>query len=63
MPLKRGHEMSQQARICALEMGYLRRACGETRWDGVSMKRCTGDVVWVWEQVVMCGMVEWVKCN
>ncbi len=27
---------AQQSRVCAVEMSYLRGACGVNRWDGVS---------------------------
>ncbi len=44
--------------VRAIEMSYLRGACGVNRWDGVSNERCgmrgrgSG---------VGCGVVEWVK--
>ncbi len=31
---------AQQSRVCAVEMSYLRGACGVNRWDGVSNERC-----------------------
>ena len=40
----------QQSRVRAVEMSYLRGACGVSRWDGLSNER-----VWKW------GVVEWVK--
>ncbi len=27
---------AQQSRVCAVEMSYLREACGVSRWDGLS---------------------------
>ncbi len=54
----------QQSRVCAVEMSYLRGACGATRWDGESNES-------VYETCGMgscgngvnCVMVEWVKRN
>ncbi len=53
---------AQQSRVRAVEMSYLRGACGVNRWDGLSntsvYKRCgmrergSG---------VLCCVVEWVK--
>ncbi len=46
------------ATLCAVEMSYLRGACGVDRWDGLSNERCgmrgrgSG---------VGCSVVEWVK--
>ncbi len=53
---------AQQSRVRAVEMSYLREACGVSRWDGLSnecmYERCgmrrRGSGVW-------CGVVEWVK--
>ncbi len=53
---------AQQSRVCAVEMSYLRGACGVSRWDGLSN-------VNVYERCGMrergsgvgCGVVEWVK--
>ncbi len=48
----------QQSRVHAVEMSYLRGACGVNRWDDVSSERCgmrgrgSG---------VGCGVVEWAK--
>ncbi len=55
---------AQQSRVGAVEMSYLRGACGVTRWDGVSNKS-------VYESCGMgsrangvnSGVVEWVKRN
>ncbi len=53
---------SQQSRVCAVEMSYLRGACGVSRWDGLSnesvYERCGmrgGEIG------VGYGVVEWVK--
>ena len=55
---------AQQSRLRAVEMSYLRGACGVTRWDGLSnesvyercgMSHCASGV--------QCGAVEWVKRN
>ena len=55
---------AQQSRLRAVEMSYLRGACGVTRWDGLSnesvyercgMSHCANGV--------QCGAVEWVKRN
>ncbi len=53
---------AQQSSVRAVEMSYLRGACGVSRWDGLSnecvYERCgmrgLGSGVW-------CGVVEWVK--
>ncbi len=55
---------AQQSRVCAVEMSYLRGACGVTRWDGESnesvYERCgMGSQA----NGVNCGVVEWVKRN
>ncbi len=55
---------AQQSRVDAVEMSYLRGACGVTRWDGESNDS-------VYERCGMgsqangahCGVVEWVKRN
>ncbi len=52
----------QQSRVCAVEMSYLRGACGVSRWDGLSNES-------VYETCSMrrhgsgiaCGVVDWVK--
>ncbi len=53
---------TQQSRVHAVEMSYLRGACGVSRWDGLSnanvykrcgMRECGSGV--------RCGVVEWVK--
>ncbi len=36
----------EQSRVDAVEMSYLRGACGVTRWDGVSNEACMKGVVW-----------------
>ncbi len=49
---------AQQSRVHAVEMSYLRGACGVSRYDGLNNERCgmrgrgSG---------VECGVVEWVK--
>ena len=53
---------AQQSRVRAVEMSYLRGACGVTRWDGESnenvYERCgMGERA----NGVRCGVVEWVK--
>ncbi len=53
---------AQQSRVCAIEMSYLRGACGVSRWDGLSNES-------VYERCGIrgrgsdaeCGVVEWVK--
>ncbi len=48
--------------MCAVEMSYLRGACGVSRWDGLNNES-------VYERCGMkgrgsgveCGVVEWVK--
>ena len=54
----------QRSRIQAVEMSYLRGACGLTRWDGESnetvYERCGMSEN---ERGVNCGVVEWVKRN
>ncbi len=55
---------AQQSRVRAVEMTYLRGACGVSRWDGLSNAN-------VYERCGMrergsgvgCGVVEWVKRN
>ncbi len=37
---------SQQSRVCAVEMSYLRGACGMMMWEARVMKACMKDVVW-----------------
>ncbi len=53
---------AQQSRVRAVEMSYLRGACGVTRWDGLSnesmYERCG---MRKHGSGVGCGMVEWVK--
>ncbi len=53
---------AQQSRVRAVEMSYLRGACGMSRWDGLNnesvyercgMRGCGS--------AVECGVVEWVK--
>ncbi len=51
---------AQQLRVCAVEMSYLRGACGVSRLDGLNnvyercgMRGCGSGV--------QCGVVEWVK--
>ena len=55
---------AQQSRVHAVEISYLRGACGVTRWEGdsnksvyesCSMRPCAN--------VVKCDVVEWVKRN
>ncbi len=53
---------AQQSRVCAVEMSYLKGACGMTRWVGESnesvYERCgMGSQA----NGVNCGVVEWVK--
>ncbi len=49
---------AQQLRVHAVQMSYLREACGVSRWDGLSNERCgmrgrgSG---------VGCDVLEWVK--
>ena len=54
----------QQSRVRAVEMSYLRGACGATRWDGESnesvYERCGMETH---AKGVNCGVVEWVKRN
>ncbi len=53
---------AQRSRVRAVEMSYLRGACGVSRWDGLSNES-------VYERCVMrgrgcgvgCCVVEWVK--
>ncbi len=49
---------AQQSRVHAVEMSYLRGACGVNKWDSVSNERCgmRGR-----RSGVGYGMVEWVK--
>ncbi len=55
-----GRNGAQQSRVRAVEMSYLRGACGVNRWDGLSKES-------VYERcgmrgcgcVVGCGMVWW----
>ncbi len=53
---------AQQLRVHAVEMSYLRGACGVSRWDGLSnesvYERCGMREHGRW---VGCGVVEWVK--
>lgn len=53
---------AQQSRIRAVEMSYLRSACGVTRWDGLSnecvYERCGMSPC---GNRALCGVVEWVK--
>ncbi len=55
---------AQQSRVCAMEMSYLRGACGVTRWEGESnesmYERCSMGAC---ASRVKCGVVEWVKRN
>ncbi len=56
--------MIPESGVCAVEMSYLRGACGVTRWDGESnesvYERCgMGSQA----NGVNCGVVEWVKRN
>ncbi len=55
---------AQQSRVRAVEISYLRGACGVTRWDGDSNKSMyersgMGSCV----NEVNVGVVEWVKIN
>ncbi len=47
---------TQQSRVLAVEMSYLRGACGLSRWDGLSNESMRGR-----GSGVECGVVEWVK--
>ncbi len=49
-----------QSRVRAVEMRYLRGACGVTRWDGESNERCG---IGCHTNGVNCGLVEWMKRN
>ncbi len=55
---------AQESRVRAVEMSYLRGACGVTRWDGESnesvYERCD---MGSHANGVNCGVVEWVKRN
>ncbi len=55
---------AQQSRVCAVEMNYLRGACGVSRWDGLS-NRSVYERCGVRERGsgMGCGVVEWVKRN
>ncbi len=53
---------SQQSRVCAVEMSYLRGACGVTRWDGQSNESVYEKCGMASQVIgVNCGVVEWVK--
>ncbi len=62
MGRRTGHGMGRSSRERAVEMSYLRGACGVSRWDGLSKES-------VYERYGMrgcgsgvgCGVVEWVK--
>lgn len=47
---------SQQSRVCALEMSYLRSVCGVTRWDELS-NEC------VYERCGMSPYADGVQCG
>ena len=48
----------QQSRVHAMEISYLRGACGVTRLEGESNERC---VMGTHANGVKFGVVEWVK--
>ena len=51
---------THQSRVHAVEMSYLRGACGVIRWEGESNERCDmGSCA----NGVKCSAVEWVKQN
>ncbi len=53
---------AQQSRIRAVEMSYMRGACGVSRWDGKSNEDVHLRFGMSEAAVGMdCGMVEWVK--
>ncbi len=62
MGQRTGHGMGHSSRVRAVEMSYLRGACGVSRWDGLNNES-------VYERCgrrgcgsgVECGVVEWVK--
>ena len=53
---------AQQSRMHAVEMSYLRRICGVTRWEDESnenmYERCG---IGTCANEIKCGVVEWVK--
>ncbi len=49
---------AQQSRVCAVEMSYLRGACGLTRWEGESSESVYGSGMGVFAGEVKCGVVE-----
>ena len=55
---------AQQSRACDVEISYLRRACGMTRWEGENKEsvyeRCDMGPC---ANGVKYGVVEWVKLN
>ncbi len=55
---------AQQSRVLAVEMSYLRGACGVTRWEGENnesvYERCGMEAC---ASGVRCGVVEWMKRN
>ena len=55
---------AQQSRVRAVEMSYLRRTCGVTRWEGESNESvCKSCGMGSHTNGVNCGVVEWVKRN
>ncbi len=56
MQAKHGPEMSQRSRVQAVEMNYLRNACGVSRMDGVSNEN-------VYEHFGMCHVGVGKKCG
>ncbi len=53
---------AQQSRIQAVEMSYMRGACGVSRWDGKSNEDTYGKFGMSEAAVGMdCGVVKWVK--
>ncbi len=62
MGQRSGHGVGHSSRVCAVEVSYLRGACGVNRQDGMSNES-------VYERCgmrghrsgVSCGVVEWVK--
>jgi len=50
--------------VCAVEMSYIRGACGLSRWDGESNVNVYENFgMGATAKGVDCGVVEWVKCG
>ena len=56
------YNREQQLRLCAVEMRYLRGACGVTMWESENNEKVY-DECSMGSYEVKCGVMEWIKRN